>query len=60
MSLVEVSPSTLIELNERSATRLSIGCNCACVSGASVATKASIVAMFGWIMPLPLAMPVMV
>ena len=59
-SLVEVSPSILMRLNERSAaSRTSSGSRCGAMA-ASVATKPSIVAMLGRIMPAPLAMPVTV
>src|SRR5688572_10180915 len=57
-SLVEVSPSTLMQLNERSATRSSMSCNTLRGTAASVATKPSMVAMSGRIMPAPFAMPV--
>src|SRR5262245_31052292 len=57
-SLVEVSPSTLMQLKERSATRSSRPCSSLRETRASVAMKPSIVAMSGRIMPAPLAMPV--
>ena len=60
VSLVEVSLSTVMQLNERSAPRASSACSIPAGSFASVATKASMVAMSGWIMPEPLAMPLMV
>src|SRR6185437_5891358 len=57
VSFVEVSPSTVIELNVEPTTsrrpRESSGGDIA----ASVATKASIVAILGWIMPEPFAQP---
>ena len=59
-SLVEVSPSTVIELNDSSATSCRSSCNRPAGTAASVATNPSIVAMFGWIMPEPLAIPVTV
>src|SRR2546430_12096828 len=57
VSLVEVSPSTLMALNVRAVTSRSVLCNNDGETFASVATKASVVAMFGWIMPAPLAQP---
>ena len=57
MSLVEVSPSTEIALKLRSAARRRAACRYAGVAAASVITNASIVAMFGWIMPAPFANP---
>ena len=58
--MVDVSPSIVMRLNDR----LAASCTRACISAgaitASVATKPSIVAMFGRIMPAPLLMPVMV
>src|SRR5688572_10972849 len=56
-SLVEVSPSTVMQLNERWAARFSIAFNWARPTPASVATKPSMVAMSGRIMPAPLAIP---
>ena len=52
-----VSPSTLIALNERSAARRVMARSSSTGTVASVMTNASSVAMFGWIMPAPLAMP---
>ena len=50
----------VIRLNDRSAAlRVSCGINAGAIA-ASVATKPSMVAMFGRIMPAPLAMPVTV
>jgi hypothetical protein len=57
-SLVEVSPSTVTQLKERSATRCVISASFFGDTIASVATKPSMVAMSGLIMPAPLAMPV--
>src|SRR5688572_13667812 len=59
-SFVEVSPSTVMQLNERSATRLTMPRSRSPETRASVATKPSRVAMSGRIMPAPLAMPVTV
>ena len=59
-SLVEVSPSTVMRLKERAAASASMRCSAAWLTAASVATKPSMVAMSGWIMPAPLAMPVTV
>ena len=59
-SLVDVSPSMVMRLNERSAAILvSCGISAGAIA-ASVATKPSMVAMFGRIMPAPFAMPVTV
>ena len=60
VSDVEVSPSTVTQLNDLSAARLSSGCRAGARIGASVNTKASMVAMSGAIMPAPLAMPLRV
>jgi hypothetical protein len=59
-SLVEVSPSTVMQLNERSAACFTIASSAACDTAASVAMKPSMVAMFGLIMPAPLLMPLSV
>src|SRR5882672_10603443 len=59
-SLVEVSPSTLMRLKESSAASVTSLSRARCESAASVATKPSMVAMSGRIMPAPLAMPVTV
>ena len=59
-SLVEVSPSTVTRLNDASAKRLANSCIKPGATAASVATKPSMVAMLGRIIPAPLAMPVMV
>ncbi len=58
VSDVEVSESTVVQLNDRSTPCFSSFCNTAAGIFASVNTKHSIVAMSGAIMPLPLAMPV--
>src|SRR5260370_28590546 len=58
-SFVEVSPSMLIALNVRAVTSLSVFCSREGAMAASVVTNASVVAMFGWIMPAPLAQPTM-
>jgi hypothetical protein len=57
MSLGEVSPSTVTRLKVRSTTPLKVSCRDSFSTAASVVRKASIVPMFGWIMPLPLAVP---
>ena len=57
VSFVEVSPSTLMALNVRPATSRSVFCSSEGAIAASVVTNASIVAMFGWIIPAPLAQP---
>ena len=57
MSLVEVSPSTLIMLNESFTSALSARRSISGLMAASVVKNTSMVAMFGWIMPEPLAMP---
>ena len=59
-SLVEVSPSTVMRLKERSATTRATSGNRAGAMPASVATKPSMVAMLGRIMPAPLLIPVTV
>jgi len=60
LSLVDVSPSTVAQLNETSAISRVSSRSSATDRGVSVATKESIVAMFGWIIPAPLAIPVAV
>ena len=60
LSFVDVSPSTVAPLNDTSATSRAICDRSAAATGASVAMKTSIVAMSGWIIPAPLAMPVTV
>ena len=57
-SLVEVSPSIVIRLNDSSAASRTSCCTRAGAIAASVATKPSMVAMFGRIIPAPLLMPV--
>ncbi len=57
MSLVDVSLSTVIALNEGFTPLDSNSCKTGADRFASVKTKASIVAMSGAIMPEPLAMP---
>ena len=60
LSLVDVSPSTVAQLNDAAAiSRVAVASRRAAI-GASVATNDSIVAMSGWIMPEPLAIPVTV
>ena len=59
-SLVEVSPSTVMRLKERSAICLASLFSSGWAMPASVARKLSMVAMLGRIMPAPLLMPVMV
>ena len=60
LSLVDVSPSTVAPLNETSATSRAMLRSSGAAIGASVAMNASIVAMSGWIIPEPFAMPVTV
>ena len=57
MSLVEVSESTVTRLKVVSHAARSAVSHASLLSGASVVTTASIVAMFGAIIPLPLAIP---
>src|SRR5436309_3394027 len=57
VSFVLVSPSTEMALKLRSATRRSRGCNAPGSATASVVRTASNVAMSGWIIPAPLAIP---
>jgi hypothetical protein len=59
-SLVEVSPSTVMLLKDRSAASLARPSSSACETAASQARKPSMVAMLGLIMPAPLLMPVRV
>ena len=59
-SLVDVSPSTVTQLKVRAATRCTRRRSAACGTRASVATKPSIVAKSGRIIPAPLAMPLTV
>mmetsp|Transcript_9207 Transcript_9207/g.40519 ORF Transcript_9207/g.40519 Transcript_9207/m.40519 type:complete len:279 (+) Transcript_9207:299-1135(+) len=56
-SLVLVSPSTEIWLNELCAARLIMALQHSGSTTASHVTTPNMVAMFGWIMPLPLPMP---
>ena len=57
VSLVERSPSTVTALKVSATATDSMSCSAAGGRAASVATKASMVAMFGAIMPEPLAIP---
>jgi hypothetical protein len=57
VSEVEVSPSTVIALNEPRLASASSAWSRPAGSVASVNRKASMVAMSGWIMPEPLQMP---
>ena len=59
MSLVEVSPSTDSMLKVSFTTPESAVCRQSGAMAASVVIKHSMVAMLGWIMPLPLLMPPM-
>ena len=59
MSEVEVSPSTVTALKVSATPALSSPCRAAALSGASVNTNDSMVAMSGAIMPAPLAIPLM-
>ncbi|OQC55660.1 MAG: hypothetical protein BWX54_01844 [Verrucomicrobia bacterium ADurb.Bin018] len=58
VSLVLWSPSTEIRLKERSTAAFNARCSARRSTWASVSRNASMVAMQGWIMPAPLAMPV--
>ena len=58
VSLVDVSPSTVMRLKLASATRRTQVCNSSGAILASVAIMPSMVAMLGRIMPAPLEMPV--
>src|SRR6202035_5919208 len=60
VSDVEVSPSMVTALKVSSTLLLSSDCRAPAAIGASVNTKANIVAMSGAIMPAPLAMPLIV
>ncbi len=60
LSFVDVSPSIVAQLNETSAISRVIGVSTSAAIGASVAMNDSIVAMSGWIIPAPFAMPVIV
>ena len=57
---MDVSPSTVTRLNDRSATCPVISCNAGPAIAASQHRKASMVAISGLIIPEPLAMPVIV
>jgi len=57
VSLVLMSPSTVMQLNVPATASDSVFWRKLRGTEKSVARKASIVAMFGWIMPAPLAMP---
>ena len=57
MSLVDVSPSTESWSQVRAAAGRSSAQSASGATAASVSTTESIVAMFGWIIPTPLAMP---
>ena len=57
ISLVDVSPSTLSMLKVFCTSWLRAFCSMAAEMAASVVRNTSMVAMLGWIMPLPLAMP---
>src|SRR6266571_4686155 len=59
-SLVEVSPSMLMRLNERAAAWATRCCSASRETAASVEMNPSMVAMSGRIMPAPLAIPVTV
>jgi hypothetical protein len=60
VSLVDVSLSTVTALKLLSVAAESSDCSTSAAMGASVATKDSMVAMSGAIMPAPLAMPLTV
>ena len=57
MSLVDVSPSTVRQLNVRSTTRRKTDSRTGRGMAASVVMTESIVALWGWIIPAPFAMP---
>ena len=57
MSLVLRSPSTLMRLNEPVTARRRLPWSASRSTPRSVATKQNIVAIKGWIIPVPLAMP---
>ena len=59
-SLVDVSPSIVMQLNDASAASFTILSNSTCGTFASQATNPSMVAIFGRIMPAPLEIPVSV
>ncbi|KAH3669026.1 hypothetical protein WICMUC_005125 [Wickerhamomyces mucosus] len=60
VSLVDISPSTDIQLNERSTAYFKIDCKALLSIGASVTKNPNKVAMFGQIIPAPLDKPAMV
>ncbi|EGA85348.1 Ecm40p [Saccharomyces cerevisiae VL3] len=60
VSLVLISPSTDIQLNERVVAKVSIFCNALLSIGRSVTMKPNKVAIFGQIIPAPFAIPVKV
>ena len=55
--MVDISPSTEIMLKVSVTSARSASCRSSPEIAASVVTKASMVHILGWIMPLPLAMP---
>ena len=55
VSLVDMSPSTVMVLNVSSTASASAACSTAGATVASVVMKQSIVAIWGWIIPEPLA-----
>ena len=57
MSFVDVSPSTLIMLKLSCTSAERAFCSIPALMAQSPVMKTSMVAMFGWIMPLPLATP---
>src|SRR5277367_1356426 len=57
VSLVDVSPSTVMELNVRETTARNARDSSVGKIAASVARKPSMVAMLGWIIPAPLVQP---
>ena len=59
MSLVLVSPSTVTALKVRATMPGNAARSASWSTRASVKAKANMVAMSGWIMPLPLAVPTM-
>ncbi|KAH3685692.1 hypothetical protein WICPIJ_003333 [Wickerhamomyces pijperi] len=60
VSLVDMSPSTEIQLKERLTAWDKIDCRAFCSIGASVTKKPSKVAMLGQIIPAPFESPAMV
>src|SRR5271163_64669 len=57
VSFVEVSPSMEMALKVRDVTSCNVFCSRLGAMAASVVTKASMVAILGWIIPAPLAQP---